>query len=323
MNQMGVIDQNSGKRENRKTLKRSPADQLPPLRLGQHDLETIYLVYLCRALTTDQIAVHLFPSAAGRTYCRERLRRLYDHGYLDRDEQPVKLSEGRKPLVYFLDKRGADLLKGQGLWHAEVDWKPAYNQVKPGYIEHLLRTNDVRLATTRAALRSSFTIEKWLDDRTLRSSQMKDYVTITGPEGAELRAAVIPDGFFQLGQYNLTEGNEKKLLVSTFLLEIDLGTVVGLASRFGRRDWQRKILAYLEYFRSGLCQERYGTNIGRVLTVTTSGKRLKTLKTVTENAGGRKRFWFSTFDLIEKTNNVLLDPIWQKASHQGLFSLAD
>jgi len=34
-----------------------------------------------------------------------RLKLLFHHGYLFRDEQPTKLTEGRRPLVYVLDQK--------------------------------------------------------------------------------------------------------------------------------------------------------------------------------------------------------------------------
>jgi hypothetical protein len=58
-------------------------------------------------------------------------------------------------------------------------------------------------------------------------------------------------------------------------LEIDLRTVTGVASVWGKRDWARKVSAYLEYYRSGNYQERYKTQSLRILTVMTGEKRLE------------------------------------------------
>ena len=55
----------------------------------------------------------------------------------------------------------------------------------------------------------------------------------------------------------------------------------------------------------------------RVLTVTTSEKRLSNLKLVTESAGGRELFWSSTFDQAT-AESVSTDPIWQVAGEGGL-----
>jgi hypothetical protein len=240
-----------------------------------------------------------------------RLKLLFHHGYLFRDEQPTKLTEGRRPLVHFLDQKGAALLQERGFWQEEIDWRPEHNQVGSSFIEHLLRTNDVRVAMVVAAEKGGFTIKKWLDDGTLKRRQMKDHVTFTGPQGARLKAAVIPDGYFILGNAEYD---------SHHFLEVDLRTVTGQSGRWGRRDWHRKVRAYLAYYHSGQYEKRYGTTKGRVLTVTTGERRLENLKTITEKAGGRSRFWFSTFEQLTP-DAVLTQPIWQVAAREGRYAL--
>ncbi len=93
-------------------------------------------------------------------------------------------------------------------------------------------------------------------------------------------------------------------------LEIDLRTVTGAASTWGKRDWARKVSAYLEYYRSGKYQQRYKTKGLRILTVTTGEKRLANLKAAAERVGGRARFWFTTLEQV-RTSDVLTDPIWR------------
>ena len=67
-------------------------------------------------------------------------------------------------------------------------------------------------------------------------------------------------------------------------------------------------------------RQRYGTDKGRVLTVTTGERRLANLKSITEDAGGRKKFWFTTFAQVSP-ETVLTDRIWQVASKKGLYAL--
>jgi hypothetical protein len=305
--------QNLERRERRRLLERAPGGQLSSLRLTQRDLAVIQAVYEYRALTSAQIEELLFGGQKGKeTRCRKRLRRLYDHGYLWRDEQPTKLSQGRAPLVYRLDTKGADLLTD--LWGQErdaLDWHPREKTISDPFMNHLLRTNDVRVAITRAAAKNGFRIEEWRDDRTLRSRHWKDEVVIKDKQGREEKTAIVPDGYFVLRtvEYDFH-----------YFLEVDLRTVVGQASRWGRRDWNRKVKAYLAYYDSGQYQERYGAETGRVLTVTTGEWRLKNLKKITEDAGGRKRFWFTTFERLN-TDSVLTKPIWHVATKRGLHTL--
>ncbi len=300
---MPTIYQASEKRKRLKLLERAAADERPPLRLTKRDLAVIQAVYEYRALTTPQIEQLLF-SPGKDTRCRKRLQRLYHHGYLWRDEQPTKLSQGRAPLVYRLDTNGVELLAELwGLERKDIDWRQSDNTLSDLFLNHLLRTNDVRLAIAVAAENHGFTIEEWLDDATLRKAQNKDYVTIPGTGEKEEKAALVPDGYFHLdtGSHDYHH-----------FLEVDLRTVVGKSSRWGRRDWARKIRAYLAYYDSGQYQQRYETTSLRILTVTTGARRLKNLKEITERAGGRKRFWFTTFEELTPTT-VFTEPIWQIA----------
>lgn len=297
------------------TTKRAPVNQLPRFRLTGRDKEIIKVVYTHRALTTHQIEALFFTPKTGPTQpantsrCKYRLQMLFHHGFLYRDEQPQKLTEGRKPLVYFLDERGKGLL--EELLDEEIDWNPEHNDVSHPFLDHLLATNDVRVSIEVAARNQGWTIETWLDDKTLKSRQMKDYVMIKGPRGGEQRAAVVPDGYFHLwdGEYHYH-----------LFLEVDRRTVTGEASKWEKRDWARKVRAYLAYYRSGKYQKRYQTKSLRILTVTTGKVRLANLKAITKKTGGKARFWFTTFDLATP-DTILTKPIWQQASKDGLYSL--
>lgn len=273
-------------------------------------------IYEYRALATNQVEALLFapdkgqPRPTKRSACRYRLQLLYHYGFVFRDEQPQKLSEGRKPLVYFLDEAGAEWLAEQ--LGEDVDWQPRDNDVAYyPFLEHLLATNDVRVAMEISARNKQWRIVEWLDDQALKSPQMKDVITLRGPQGGEQQAAVVPDGYCHL------ETAEKAY---HFFVEADLRNVTAMASKWGVRDWARKVQAYLEYHRSGKYEERYGTKDMRVLTVTTGERRLAHLKAVTEKAGGKARFWFTTFEAI-KSGDILTSPIWKIASRGDTFAL--
>lgn len=297
-------------------LKRAGDSEMPPLRLRHRDVEIIHAVALMRCLTTVQIEELFFRRPIGdsadtaglrdgprkiNTRCQRRLQQLFHHGYLYRDELPQRLSEGRRPLVYFLDEAGMQLLADEGV---DSEWDPAMNDVGHPFIEHTLATNDIRVAMTIAAASSGYAITKWIDDSTLKSRHTKDYVKLQGPQGGTARVAIVPDGYCRIdvGEH-----------VAHFFIEADRGTVVGRSARWERRDFSRKVRAFNAYIATGKFERRYGGRGVRILVVTTGKTRLANLKQVIESAGGKRRYWLTTFDDISPAT-VLTEPIWRVAT---------
>src|SRR5690349_4276988 len=96
----------SGKKSRLPRL-RQEGVELPPVRVTVRDAAILAAVYQYRALTTPQIEYLFFTTEEPKRKrekisprCQHRLQLLYHHGYLYRDEQPQKLSEGRLPYVY-------------------------------------------------------------------------------------------------------------------------------------------------------------------------------------------------------------------------------
>ncbi len=308
-----TMKSSSVKRRNLPQRQRARRSALPGFRLTKRDRAIVAAVHAYRALTTKQIERLFFPStgnkqsAATGSRCLHRLKLLYHHHFLLRGEQSQLLAQGRKPFVYFLDRAGAELLANQaGCTVRDLDWRPGEYQVGHLFLDHLLATNDVRIAVELAARKHGFTIEKWLDEKTLKSGHMKETVTLVGPQGAEQQAAVVPDGYFHL--YADDHHYHQ-------FLEVDMRTVTGASHSWSRRTWQRKVKAYLAYYRSGQYHERYHTKGMRILCVTTGEKRLANLLAITEKTGGKSRFWFTTFEEVEEAD-ILLDPIWRVAGRE-------
>ncbi len=285
---------------------------MPAFRVTERDIDILGAIREYGLMVAPQIAKLFFSadrSGEVNSRCKHHLRMLFHYGYVARGEQPQKPSEGPKPLVYFLDKAGASLLSQKR--GEQVQARHPSDLASYTTLQHRLATNDVRIAIVLAARKHGWQIVRWLDERALRSPGLKDTVTLVGKEGGREQAAVVPDGFFQL------ETGKK---VFHFFLEIDMGTVTGEAARWGRRDWARKVRAYLEYHASGKYKERYHTEDMRLLTVTTGEKRSAHLREVTQKAGGKARFWFTTFQLTEK-EGVLTAPVWTVAGRDGHYSL--
>ena len=267
----------------------------PSIRLTPRDIDVIKAVAAYRALDREQIQALFFPS---RNTANRRLVRLFQHGYLWRRILPMEYGQGDRPAVYVLDAKGVELIGDQ-------QWTKKKREAGFLFLDHLLRINDVRIAFTLGARDHAVTVSEWLDEGTLKSPQMRDYVEVSRERASGKRkVAVIPDGYFIL------DLGDKR---AHFFLEVDRGTIAN-------KRWKTRVKAYQEYTKSGLYQKRYKTRSLRILTATTGVKRLANLKKTTEAAGGKDMFWFTTLDQATP-DQVLTGSIWQTAGREGFSSL--
>lgn len=284
----------------------------PGMKFTERDGQILHAVYAYRMLVREQIERLLFQPEHGQEYmtktsrARHRLRLLYHHGYLERLPLPVALGAWAWEPVYRLASKGAERValdlginkKDLAYWGRGDHKDKRPSEVTPLFLEHALSINDFRIAVTCAAQRQGFEIEKWLDDGQLKSQEYKDYVAVSD-KGRSRTVAVIPDAYFVLHL-----GDRR----AHFLLELDRATMTN--SR-----WRTRVSAYLRYIRSGKYTERYNTRSLRILTVTTTPKRLANLKKTTAKAGGNNLFWFTTLDEIN-AQSVLSSPIWLLANDE-------
>jgi hypothetical protein len=302
--------------------KRRGADlDAQPLALQARDFDVFYAICQCGALTARQISALYFPPfqyplEIPSANCQYRLRLFRAYGYLAHIEQPQIPSDGRKPYLYQLTNKGAQILAVYlGCAVTDVPYRKRDSRLSAFYLEHLILGNDVRVCITLAARKRNVQIVAWHDELILKSTHSADKLTITDHTGREYNNLVlVPDGFIHL--------HVKQPLPHDFyhFLEIDRGTETGQSSVEGRRTWERKILLYRAYYTSGAYARRYSTKGLRILTVVKSEKRLMHLKQITEQAGGKGRFWFTSVDLLSSAH-ILTLPIWQKAGSSGLFAL--
>lgn len=262
------------------------------------DREIVAAVATHRALTTDQVSLLFWEKPTASSRCRLRLRLLAEHGYLKRAEQPVALSEGRRPLVYFLTAQGRDLAaEALQVPASQVDWKPSYNSVKWPFLEHLLATNDLRVRMEVAAPKVGLRILEWVDDLSLASTSIRDQIVVPARGGGTQQTTVGPDGYVSL---LAPDGKTRHRA----FIEADRATVP-------LTRWKNKVWKYQHYFRSKAFRRRYGaTKPFRVLTVTTSQERLQNMKQATEAQGATTWFWFSTYAALTDPETVLFAPTW-------------
>lgn len=286
-------------------------------------MDVIKAVYALRAPTTNQLyalyfnndkhgnpkPIDLYDSSLVNSRCVDRLRGLYDLGYLDRIEQPSTLEEGSKPLLHVLDKESIPLLAEiLDVETQDIDWKPSDNDIKN--VDHLIKSNDLRVSMVLDARLQSWQILSWLDQRALDRVQKQNkkfaYVSIDGADGDKRPATTVGDAYFHLydGKYN-----------HFCFIEIDTGseTVESL-----KRDTtvEKKIKVYLAWWKTGAYRQMFGNKPMKVAFVTSGSKRLANLKTVAEKLGGNEMFYFTAFADIP-FGTALSKNIWEVAGKNG------
>jgi hypothetical protein len=181
---------------------------------------------------------------------------------------------GRKAL-YTLSLKGAKLVSSpyQGLRRAKDEFL-----IGDPFVHHQLRINEVYCAVKyRPIPVSGASFVRWL--------------SFTEPIAPGL--PLIPDGFFEL--------QIAGLLISVFL-EVDLGSET-------RAVWQAKVKTYVRYAVSGQFAQQFGDRPFRVLAITTSERRMASLRAATA-AVTEKIFWFASLDAIERDG--FWSAIWQR-----------
>jgi len=251
----------------------------------------------------DKLALRLALLLADwRFLRREQIALLLHIEGADLDRLLATLAEGEiiqavapayhrpEQTVYALGRGGAALVAAQlGSDRAGLVRRPRRSGVGLLFLEHLLAINDVRLAFLRAAeCHQGHRLLTWR-----QGGDIADRVPSPGRPGVWL--PVRPDGYLA---YQAATRR-----VDAFV-EADLGTVTN-------KRWASRIQAYVAYRLSGRFPARYGVLSFRVLTVTTTERRLANLWHTTQKAGGRGLFWFTTF--AELGRHSPLAPIWSVA----------
>ena len=272
----------------------------PRIHLTERDGQVIKAVNDFRVMRQDQVQRLFFPS---RNTAQARLWLLWQHRYLRREFLPVVGGIQTSPVLYVLDKRGAELLQNEFGYDSESLRSPRRQSLTHQFLDHTLGLSEIRLAVARSCREHNCELKTWLDENTLKANYDKVQV------GQRL-VAVLPDAYFVIG---VPVGDLH------FFLEYDRGAE-------HLRYFKRKMAAYVAYYRTGKCDARYGTNRIRVLTVNEGGrtgagrKRLANLKRVTEEVAGRRRFWFGSLADVA-SEDFLSASIWREAGSADLTSL--
>ncbi len=273
-------------------------------RMTPRDYRILQDIGRCGALTAEQIGAHHFgwavvhkgirtnpdspPQLAIFANCQRRMKFLYDNRLVKRIDRFQLLKDGKQPYLYTLTRRGAQVLATYLECELrDVAWRQTDHRLRPNYIEHLILTNDVRLGVERAAQASPYVeLVEWLDEVTLAEQQRDERIPLVLNAGSVQYVTLVPDAYFALKTRDGT-------LLHHFV-EIDRATEVVTSNNESYRTWERKIRTYDAFFASDSYRQRYNTERGKLLTITTKWPRLERLFATTEQVVKQQRYWFTT-----------------------------
>lgn len=284
---------------------RPSKDKIANLVLHSRDLEIIQIVYDYRFLRTDHITSLI---EGDRTSIEKRLRKLWEHRYLERSFIPMIFGkeDATRRAIYSIDYRGANLLmKHKGADPKHLKHVLRHNKPENSYVEHQLMATQFRIVLTLAlAQTKQAKILFWRQDKEIR-----DHVELLDNRGRKKRFPIAPDGYFAL------EDERGKMY---WFLEVDRYTM-------DHRRWLNKMKAYYHWWEEKRHTEKLGIKNFRVLaicpTATNRDARLEITKRVKiirdgnqEEPVGIKIFWFvSEEDYNLNKPSTLLEPIFHVA----------
>lgn len=226
-----------------------PASSTPFI-AGPADLPILTALGRYYYLTASQMT-RLLYAPSSQTYAQARLKRLADHGYLQRIFLPRPSRTGSAPVVYTLARSGLRVLAE---WGRGIDrrYRPAeVRETSYLYLAHTLALNDVLIALELFCRHDQrVQLAGLRHERDLKLQPVR----VQLPGGAT--ASVIPDAWVDLRIMSRYQ--------ECYCLELDRGTTE-------QKAWRRKVAALIAYA-SGPYQETFGTASLTIVVVATPGE---------------------------------------------------
>lgn len=313
-----------------KRFERQP-DTLPEPRLTSRDVAILRHVSRHRFLNSQQIMQLVGESPR----IVRRLQSLFHAGYLDRPRAQLTYyaSSGSSPLVYALGRKGAQVIADTEHDHDEAyRWTLKNKRAGQVFVQHTIEAADILVRLQKATAKSSqvklVTAEEIIAESPTATLEMRTPTKLTvdvAYKEKRYRLSVIPDGMLALEFRDDIEAPER----SNFFLELDRETmpVMRKSKSLGKEGRQTsllsKFLTYYAVWRQGLHKERFGWENFRVLTVTTSKKRVDTMiAAVKEITDGRGSSLFLFTDQEALGDKNILDIAWRSGKGE-LIQLED
>jgi len=247
------------------------AAEVAPMQLEERDRHIIRLVHRHRFLRSHQIIALLGGSPQQLS---RRLKLLYHHGYLERPRAQLQYYErgGSCSIAYGLGNKGVALLKQEhGFAVDPHSWNEKNHVIGRVYLEHALLVADVMVAIELACRKRGDIRLLYEDQLALRSERQPFQWRVKIQNGWKL--GVVPDRVFAL-EFPDASGISQR---AYFFLEADRGTMPVMRRTLSQTSFCRKLLAYESTWTQKIHQRQLGIHRFRVLTITTSAARVKSL----------------------------------------------
>jgi hypothetical protein len=278
-----------------------------PIRLTQRDHQIIRLIHRHRFLRSHQIIALLGGSAQPLS---RRLQWLFHHGYLERPRAQLQYYErsGSQPIAYGLGNKSGSLLQ-----LAPASWGEKNRGIGRLYLAHALLVSAVMVSLELACRQRGLRLLP--EDELNLPVAAPLHWRVKTRDGTRL--GVIPDRVFAL-EYVDRNGQMQRIY---YFLEADRGTMPVVRQKLSQTSFYRKLLAYEATWASKVHQRHLGIHRFRVLTVTTSAARVKSLLDACSRLQrGHGLFLFADQSVLQKD---LLAAVWQCGKAATLSALVD
>ena len=277
------------------------------MRLTERDHNIIRLVHRHRFLRSHQIITLIGGSAQNLS---RRLQWLFHHGYLERPRAQLQYYErsGSQTIVYGLGNKSGSLLQLN-----PASWGEKNRGIGRMYLAHALLVSDVMVSLELACRRRGIRLLN--EDELNLPVEAPLHWRVKIRDGTKL--GVIPDRVFAL-EYLDQSGQVQRVY---YFLEADRGTMPVVREKLAQSSFYRKLLAYEATWTNKVHQRHLGIHRFRVLTVTTSAARVKSLLDACSRLQrGHGLFLFADESVLQRD---LLSVLWQCGKDGVLSALVD
>jgi hypothetical protein len=281
--------------------------QVAPIRLTERDHTIIQLIQRHRFLRSHQIIALIGGSAQNLS---RRLQWLFHQGYLERPRAQLHYYErsGSQTIAYGLGNKSGSLLQLN-----PAAWGEKNRGIGRMYLAHALLVSDVMVSLEFACRQHG--IRLLHEDELNLPVEAPLHWRVKLRDGTKL--GVIPDRVFAL-EYADQKGQVQRVY---YFLEADRGTMPVVRKKLSQTSFYRKLLAYEATWDSKVHQRHLGIPRFRVLTVTTSAARVKSLLDACSRLQrGHGLFLFADESVLQRD---LLAAVWQCGKGATMSALVD